>query len=154
MTTKDEQLDLANAMHRLAKTEGLELTQVMFRAPYKGMKRRLGTHLLRRKNLGSYNIEIHRIILYLTKANFVLDEFGFYHDKKGNKYSRLTRGKIIPFPELVETAAHEIAHIKYRDHSRKHKIYTQELFEKLKLELGELWQKKNISLEATNTLAI
>lgn len=151
MISKEEQQELGEAMRRLAASENLILNKIIYRAPYKGTKRRLGTHIRYKTKVGLYDIGSHKILLYLTSANFVLDPNGKYQDKKGNKYSRLVRGKEIPFTEVVATAAHELAHIKYHDHSRKHKLYTQDLFQKLKIELGELWQKKSISSTEDNT---
>lgn len=153
MVTYEEKQAIGEAVGRLAKKENLSLDKVIFRSPPKGSLRRLGTNI-KSKGKGLFNTESLRIILYTTRRKFTLDPNGKYTNKHtGEKVSMSNVPEDIPFNSVVHTAAHELAHCKYRDHKRHHKLYTEELFEKLKIELGDLWLNKNtLSTDANMTV--
>jgi hypothetical protein len=136
MITEEEQKQISEAMIKIARQENLNLEKIKFCAYYKGTRKRLGV-CSHKKGDDSYIIRLH-----LLKATFVEDVNGNYNTKDGKKWIRKTHGTPILFDEVVKTAAHELAHIKYFNHKVHHKIYTNELYEKLKNVLGESWQKK------------
>lgn len=143
MISKEEQEQLGEAMANIAKRENLNLKAIKFCALWKGTKRRKGVCVHHRKQ-DYYTIRLHTI-----EATFVEDVNGRYQTKDGKRWSRKTLGTPIKFEEIVKTAAHELAHIKYFQHNLKHKIYTKDILEMLISELGELWHKKVIPLTDT-----
>ena len=72
-----------------------------------------------------------RIIIHTVRARFVPDPNGKYRKKNGERFRRIM-GIEREFPDVVETVAHELAHLKYWNHDSQHKAYTLHLYEKLK----------------------
>jgi len=142
--SQEEQKQLGAIIVNIAKREKLNLKSIKFCAFWKGTKRRMGV-CVHHKKLDTYAIRLHTI-----KATFVEDVNGRYKSKDGKSWNRKTLGTPIQFEEIVKTAAHELAHIRYFQHNLKHKIYTNDILEMLISELGELWYKKVI--QSTDTL--
>lgn len=143
--SKEEQEQIGVAMSKIAKQENLKLKSIKFRALWKGTKRRKGVCTHHKKQ------DYYTIILHTVSATFVEDVNGLYRSKDGKRWSRKTLGTPISFEEIVKTAAHELAHIKYFQHNLKHKIYTNDIEKMLISELGELW-KRNSNTQSTDTL--
>jgi len=80
----------------------------------------------------------YRIIITTTKAKFFNDPEGRYTDlKTGEKCRKATIGEQIDDEEILDTCAHEIAHLKYWNHIPEHKSYTKHILGRLKEELAE-----------------
>jgi len=87
------------------------------------------------KNLATFS---YKILLNTTTAKFYEDENGRYRDRKnGKRYSKALVGEQVPFLKLVFNMAHEVAHIKFWDHTPEHKSYTKHIEQQLISKLSE-----------------
>lgn len=100
-------------------------SDIRFPRSLNGTMKRHGTCI---KNKTNNNF---KIIIHTIKARFVLDPNGKYRNKKGERFRRVM-GIEREFKEVVDTVAHELAHLKYWKHDAKHKSYSLFLCEKLK----------------------
>lgn len=116
------------AGYKVIEEEGLSKPKaIVFTYCKNGTIRKLGGIWKNRYN-DEYKIKINT-----TKANFVLDKNGRYMDKKGNKYRR--EPKLRSDEEILDTLAHEIAHVKFWNHDAQHKSYTNHIKLKLRTEV-------------------
>ena len=103
-----------------------------------------------RKRYGALTKSRHRIngkerisiVVNTIEARFYEDPKGRFRDKKGNRFSRYLTGKKIDIKEIVHTMAHEIAHIKFWNHTPQHHSYT----DSLNLRLVEMLEGKGVSI--------
>lgn len=123
----DEYIKLGKLAYKLIIQENLPRPKsIVFRRRGRGTKRQLGSLVKYHKD------NSFKIIIQLLKRKYVVDPNGKYY-MKGNKSVRysLGEGVNLPFEEIVETLAHEIAHLKHWNHTESHKIYTKYLDKKL-----------------------
>lgn len=107
-----------------------------------GYLHRRGT-LYRKHSLSDSDKDKYHIIIYLAKAKFICDNTGRYNNEYGTRLRKMVGGEKIPFPKIIKTSAHEIAHLKFFNHGAQHRSYTDTILIKLKTALEE----KGISYE-------
>lgn len=93
--------------------------KILFKENLFGTKKS-GT-LARYKSTDTYKITIN-----LIKPRFVEDENGKYHDRIGNRYRKAV-GEERSMHKVINTVAHEIAHLKFWNHGPSHMSYTNHL---------------------------
>lgn len=96
------------------------LKSVKFRNNVSGCIRRgLCTNVLRK--------DVYKIHINLFKSEYIEDVEGEWKDKTGKRWTKLYTGILREPEKIVETLAHEIAHLKHWDHSKQHKLYTDKI---------------------------
>jgi len=147
---KKETYDIIkNICYEIIEEENLPKPKdIIFRYSLRGVKKRLGV-CYGEKHKSTGCIPQH-IIISLTKAVWYEDPNGRFKDIKTNmRYRKSEVGKLIPFNELTDTIAHEIAHLKYRPHPKEHKDYTFEILKILEIKLEEKGFEIKNKLEET-----
>jgi hypothetical protein len=123
--------DLKMAMLKVIEEEQLPMPKkIMFRYPMKQNRKSLGRCI---KNKISNEF---KITLTMTTPVFVLDENGAYRNRRtGQRYSK-SGIQHLTEEQMINTASHEIAHLKYWNHNSQHQSYTNYIIQKIKLILG------------------
>jgi len=109
--------------------EKLPTPIIKFRHPIDGVKQRRGVCICNKNRLTNERKNF-KLIISTIKAEFAENPKGKYINKDKIRVSR-TLGKQIDDDEIINTLAHEIAHMKYHWHRDDHKNYTEELNRKL-----------------------
>lgn len=133
MKEHDEKIiQLRNVGYDVIKEEKLSKPkEIKFRFSLSGTKCISGTCIRK-----TYNNSF-RIIINLVKVKFFEDENGSYTDNKTNKkYKKALIGEEISFNNLKKTLAHEIAHLKFWNHTPQHKSYTNHILKKINQRIG------------------
>jgi len=108
-----------------------------FRFSTRGNMRRQGCCHCRKDRLTDERK--YRIIVNLVEPNMIpisdIDEHEAYYVINDKPYIMGVVGKKKSMYDITMTTAHEIAHLKIWKHPPEHKIYTLELFEKLKFKM-------------------
>ena len=121
--------ELKVAMWKVIEQEKLSRPEnIQIRSPLYGIRRTAGRCIRSRLN-GRY-----RLIVSTTIATFVKDPNGNYRNKMGQRLRRVISNDI-PDTTILDTAAHEMAHIKFWSHTPEHHAYTQHLLSILKEKL-------------------
>lgn len=109
------------------------LTDIKFRHPMGGNKTKAGVIAKKRFD------NIYRITITTTKCDWIEDEIkGTHIDNKTKKLIRRHDIGVLCEPdEIVETLAHELAHLKFWKHDYSHKKLTKEIFNKIKQKENE-----------------
>lgn len=124
---------LSECGQKVIQDENLPMpSKIIFRIG--GYNKRNGTLYRTKTQLNDSGFD-YKIILYMAKAEFIPDPNGQFIDKDGNKLRKGVCGKLRSFSEIVETLAHEIAHLKYLRHGAEHKHYTDIIYNKINNEL-------------------
>ena len=112
------------------------IEKLKFKSPLNGAKRKRGSckYLI---DLITEEKTDFRIFLTTIKAKYIEDSEGKYIDRSTNKKYKRVIGEPILFKEIFDTLAHEIAHLKYRNHKKCHKNYTQHILIQMLLILKE-----------------
>jgi len=120
--------------YKLIEEENLpKPTKIQFRSPLSGVLRKSGTCIKT-----CYTNE-YRILIYLTQKKWIQDDAGTFTFKSSNiRYRKGIIGKERPFSKVIETLAHEIAHLKFWNHNPEHKSYINYLFDKLNQKIGDI----------------
>jgi len=103
---------------------------IKFRYALSGVKARQGCCIRNKLNNN------FRIIVNLVIAKFFEDNNGKFTNKEGKHFRRAEIGQELNFDEIKENTAHEIAHLKFWEHSAQHKVYTSHILLKLNERLG------------------
>ncbi len=121
METKEK--ILLNCAFELIAEENLPLpTEIRFRRSVSGVRKREGACSKK------YATNSFSIIINTIESRFYPDKRGKFRDRKtGQRMSRYTQGKEIKFSRVVKTTAHEIAHLKFWNHTPEHTSYTAHL---------------------------
>ena len=124
---KEVKNKLINLAYKIINDERLDKPKkISIYSPLGGTRVRRGVcrKINQNQNQTDYEIKINS-----TKTVFYPDENGKYISLKLKcKVSKATIGKERDTKDIIETIAHEIAHLKYFDHSPEHKSYTKYLF--------------------------
>jgi len=83
------------------------------------------------------NTNSFRILINTIRPKYVFD-------KEKRTRMRRVMGTERPFKQIIDTTAHEIAHLKFWDHGPQHTSYTNYLFDKLKEKMGVLHNEDEI----------
>ena len=132
--------ELKRAMNKVIVDEGLVVPdRILIRQPSRGIRKKLGCCIKKRcrKTLTTK----YTIIVNTLTTKYTPDPTGngrYRNNKTGQTY-KATYGVKIPINEIMNTAAHEIAHLKFWDHIPEHLSYTHHI---LTLLLNEVsWPK-------------
>ncbi len=74
----------------------------------------------------------YKIRVATYKVNFVLCKNGRYINKHKVRFRKGDKA-LIPYQTLVNTLCHELAHLKYWNHRKDHKLYTKKLISKFNI---------------------
>jgi len=74
----------------------------------------------------------YRILVALFKAKFVPHPEGEYRNRRTGQRLKRINPELCSFEELRKTLAHEIAHLKFWEHTQQHRSYTHHIDEQLK----------------------
>lgn len=123
----EEYKKLGLMAYKLIKDEHLIVPKkITFRKRGKGTKKQLGSLIHYHKD------DTYKIIIQLFKRKYVVDPNGkFYMGKDNSVRYSIGEGAELPYEAIVETLAHEIAHLKHWNHTEAHKIYTKYLEKQL-----------------------
>jgi hypothetical protein len=126
---KRELYKLTEIAYRVIKHEKLpKPSEIKFRNPVSGVKRNFGSC----HKIGSGEDSRYSIIVSTIKTKFFPDSNGNIICKKtGQRFRKAAIGEEMPFEEIKDTLAHEIAHLKFWNHSPQHKNYTQYLLKEI-----------------------
>lgn len=114
---------LKEKAYKIISEEGLpKPTEIKFIRRLGGVKRILAT-VTRNKKTNKYKILIHT-----HRSKFLKDVNGKYKDKNGSSYCKSINGEVIEFPLIIWNMAHEIAHLRFWNHSKDHKFFNKYLF--------------------------
>jgi len=119
------------------------LTDIKFRHPMGGNKTKSGVITKKRFD------NIYRINITTTRCDWVEDEINgtHIHRKTKKKIRRHDIGILNEPFEIVETLAHELAHLVHWNHDILHKKLTKEIFNKLMQKEKEFMLKLKIKCE-------
>jgi hypothetical protein len=119
---------LIRAGYKIIEQEGLPAPKsIRFRYSRNGTRRKLG-------GCTKYKIDdSYRLNINTSKAVFIPNKKGRYRDTKGIRYAR--KSQLRTDEEIIDTLAHEIAHLKYWEHGPQHKSYTEAIKLKLRTEV-------------------
>lgn len=120
----DEKQRIIFLMRKVIDEEKLpQPKRILLRCQYRGLIRTKG-RCRSNKFRDSYNIT-----LQTTQCKFTPDIEGKWINKQG---VRLNKSMVpVPLKDLLYTAAHEIAHLKFWDHNAQHKCYSELLYIRL-----------------------
>ena len=118
---------LIEKMHEVIKEEGLPVPyRILIRQPSRGFQSALGRAICMRKNNN------YHIVITVTSPVYVKDDNGRFHARNNiNEHYRCDGWKEQTKTRIINTVAHELAHLKYWAHDIKHKGYTLHLEEVL-----------------------
>ena len=135
---KPEHKILIEKSFEMIKEENLPIpTNIRIRQSVIGTMKRNGVCTINH-NTGDYTISIVD-----SKCRFYECPNGKYIEKKtGRRMEKDLVGVERTFKELMETMAHEIAHLKFWKHNQEHKGYTIYLIKKLINKLGDKYDSK------------
>ena len=139
MYLKDSWKLLAKAAREIIIDEELpRIDELKFRSPLNGVMGHSGVCKKRKTLTKGYHQ--YTIILTTTMPKFVKTEKGKHtHISKDRKtYYRRVKGDWRPWKDLVNTMAHELAHLKFWDHTPSHKSYTNHLHKLLDIKIKEM----------------
>lgn len=112
--------------------------RIWLRTSLKGTFRSKGS-CIKQKSTGWY-----RLVVNTTNARWFPDPKGKYIDKKTKERCRIADiGEERCHRNVVYDLAHEIAHLKYWDHSPEHYSYTEYIFGKL---FGRLKNEQDVDI--------
>lgn len=131
---RNEHKELGMCAYQVIEEEGLPKPfEIKYTSPGKGTKSYGGRCSKNQKTNDNY-----KIIICLKTPTYVQDPEGklFYKNKPEIKYRR-AGGKWKPFKRVIQTMAHEIAHLRFWEHGPTHTCYTANIEQKLIKLLGE-----------------
>jgi hypothetical protein len=84
------------------------------------------------------NNDNHVITITISAPKYTLDENGRFYSKKDRSIKYKYEGwHEVSRERVIETAAHEMAHLKFWNHGPQHTSYSMYLFGKLVMKLGD-----------------
>lgn len=113
-------------------------TNIKFRSSMRGT-RLTGGCCIKNKYKNEYRIIIHLVVAkYFKITEEEAKEIkNYYINKKDNTYyKRAMKGNEKSFDNIKTTLAHEIAHLKFWDHTPEHLSYTQHILKKINQRIG------------------
>lgn len=114
--------------------EGLSTKgKIRFKKTVGGTRRKSGD-CIKLNNVDGYDYAIN---IHTTTARFFEDINGRFKDNKGGRWRKAAVGKLRCLNEIIDTLAHEIAHLKFWAHNVQHTGYTVRIFTLLKNKLVE-----------------
>ena len=135
---KKEHKALVDAAFQVIKDEGLPVPiNIKVRCSIAGTRRRMGVcHI--NHTTGEYKISIPD-----SKSRFYESPTGRYTNTiTGKKMEKDLVGIERTFKELLETMAHEIAHLKFWKHNQEHKGYTNYILDLMINILGDKYDSQ------------
>ncbi len=122
---KDQIYKLTEIAYRVIKHEGLSKpSEIRFRNPISGVRKTMGVCTKIKNEYG----DEYNIIISTIKAKFFPNINGkFICNKTGQKLRKAEIGENLSLKEIKDTLAHEIAHLKFWNHSASHKNYTEHI---------------------------
>ena len=104
---------------------------INFRYSDKGVRTKKGS-LHRYRNNDTY-----KIIIDMVEPRYVKDLKGKLLNRQTGERLRQVCGKVRTKAEVMAIVAHEIAHLKFWNHTSQHKSYTNHILEQLQIKMGD-----------------
>lgn len=142
ITLKEENI-LKDIAFKVIKDENLpHLEKIKFQSPLNGMRKR-GTCQCKINNFTGKRSN-YRIYISTVDRKFIDDLNGTYINKKTKKLRKRVIGEPHTFKSMVNTMGHEIAHMKFFRHGKRHTNYTDIIINKLYKKLEELGHSSSL----------
>lgn len=139
MDTTTRQI-LINKMYEIIKEEGLTIpNRILIRQPSRGKQRTNGSTIQSKRFRNNF-----RITITITSPKYVRDDNGKFWNKENLKERYRCDGwHEQPREQIIHTAAHELAHLKFWNHEAEHESYTIHLCDILTKKLTDWNQPVN-----------
>ncbi len=140
MKENDEKIkQLREAAYKIIHSERLPVPKdIKFRYSVSGTREQAGVCIKKRYNNG-YRIIIGLVVakyFEITKEETKKMKSCYFNEKKGLYYKRAKIGDERELDNIKSTLAHEIAHLKFWNHTPEHKGYQKHILKELNQHIG------------------